>query len=496
MKNILCFAVLVCTILLIAPARLQAEDHLAKGKAAMAQGRYTEAISEFLEVTKDNKKDPQGFLLLAEAYVKADSLDQALGALIQARELDTANAQIPDLLGDVYWKQNIPAGAAEQWKKSVEMKRDFNVYMKLGGAYKKTRSYTEATTAYLNALSMDTMNVAALREVGTLYYRAKLWPNALGVFNRLYSILPDSLPINIQYCKVLYETKQWETLVTVAEKVLNRDETQSEVETWYAEALAQTGKIKKAIEAFRRKNLDSLTVDQLVKLAKALKLDNEIDSAVYVYHKAFGKDSTRCDIPYDLGSLLIRTKKYDDAIGMFERKLACDTSTGYQFASHLNIAMCQMQNKDFADAVMHIKKSTELRPEYVGAWVMLAQAYANSDKVDDAIAAYVKAIDLAKDAEVNEPGKYTKQTEEGLSYIGTQYLMRKDYAKAIEYLKKSLAINPRNCQTALWIGQSYHQLNNHEEAKKWYCKVLQACPKGKEAESATTGLKLMGEDCK
>jgi tetratricopeptide (TPR) repeat protein len=495
-KNILCFALLILTLSALLPATSHAGDPIAKGKAALAAGNYIEAISQFLDATKDNKKDPEGFLLLADAYVKADSLDQAIGALVQARELDTANAQIFNLLGDVYWKQNIHAGAAEQWKHSVEIKHDFAIYMKLGEAWKKLRKYTDATSAYLSALSMDTMNVPALKEVGSLYFRAKLWPNAYPVYTRLYGLVPDSLPLNIQYCRVLYETKQWETLVNVAEKVLARDETQSEVETMYAEALAKTGKIDQAIDAYRKKNIDSLTTKQLKDFAKVLKLANKNDSAILLYSKALGKDSSQCDIPYDLGSLLMKVKKYPEAIVMFQRKIDCDTASGYRFASYLNMAMSEMQLKDFETAIDHIKTSIKVRPEFVPGWYMLSQANANADKVDDAIAAYNKMIELAKEAEVNDPGKYAKQQEEAYSYMGTQYLLRKDYTKAIEALRKALPFNTKNCQTPLWIGQCYHQLKNLDEAKKWYCKVMNACPKSKEAESANTGLKLMGEDCK
>ena len=70
----------------------------------------------------------------------------------------------------------------------------------------------------------------------------------------------------------------------------------------------------------------------------------------------------------------MKVKEYAKAVQMFEKKIACDTTAGYRFASHLNAAMSLMQLKQFKEAKEHVVKSIESRPDNVQAWQVLAQA--------------------------------------------------------------------------------------------------------------------------
>jgi tetratricopeptide (TPR) repeat protein len=225
-----------------------------------------------------------------------------------------------------------------------------------------------------------------------------------------------------------------------------------------------------------------------------------------IFLKAVKKDSSKCEIYYDFGTLLMKMKKYPEAIKAFEHKIACDTSAGYQFASHLNMAMSLMQLKRFNDATPHIQKSIDLRPDNIQAWTSMAQNLGQLDKTNEEISAYKKVIDIGT-SDVNE-GKFTAQVCEAYKMIGVRLLIeavdaskgkepnKEKYAACLEYLKKALPCNPKDCQMLLWIGQANQNANIKDEAKKYYHKVIDTCPKGKEADTAKEGLKALGEEIK
>jgi len=501
---------------ILCPRQGIADDRLEKGKEAFKRGDYLGAISLLRDAVSDDKKNIEGYLYLASALLKADSTESASVVLFQAREVDTANAAIYGLLGDVYAAQKIFAAAADQYHTAVmHDSTRTELWMKLADSYKRTRQYTEAADGYKHTLALDSNNVTALRALGDIYLRAKqkLYASALPIFERLSGLQPDSLAVQIQYARALYGTNNFEKFIPVGEKILKVDPAQNEIQTLLADCYNKTGKIDEAINAYRNVNLDLISIDKLITLAKAYKTKQAYDSAASIYQRAYKRDSTRCDIPYDYGTIFMALKRWIDAVSMFERKIACDTSTGYLFASHYNAAVSLMQIKEYKEALEYIKKSITYRPEYVQAWVTLARCNALLHAAEESVAsyrndemeAYKKVIELGTAANANEEeGKYNKELGEAYIAIGVGYLTdagrSKDpkingpiYAKAAENLKQALKLDPRNCQTLLWTAEAFQNSNNKDEAKRYYHKVLDTCPKSKEAEDAAKYLRLLGE---
>lgn len=70
---------------------------------------------------------------------------------------------------------------------------------------------------------------------------------------------------------------------------------------------------------------------------------------------------------------------------------------------------------------------------------------------------------------------YLKAIEKGNIYairnIGKLYFNQNEYEKAIKYLKEFIEI-AEDVNLYSWIGDSYAELQNYEEAKKWYLKAL------------------------
>jgi len=490
-----------------ASPRLFADDdeQLKAGQDAFQKGDYPAAIKALKDAIKSNKKDVQSYILLGRTYLMIDSMDLATATLVQARELDTANVTIYLLMGDSYAKQSIWAASVEHYKKAAELAPSYiEAHTKTGHSYKMMRKYKEAVASYTQVLALDSNNVGALHEMSSIYARAKQYANVLPYAKRVSELKPDSLMFLLEYEKALNETKRSVELIPVAKTILARDASQSDVEAHLAAAYMATGQIFKVVESYAHLNADSLPMADLLRYAKALKAIDSLVMSEKIFLKAVKKDSSKCEIYYDFGTLLMKLKKYGEAIKAFEHKIACDTSAGYQFASHLNMAMSMMQLKRFNDATPHIQRSIDLRPDNIQAWVSMAQNLGQLEKTNEEITAYKKVIEIGT-SDVNE-GKFTTQVCEAYRMIGVRLLIdaveaskggepkKEKYSASLEYLKKALPCNPKDCQMLLWIGQANQNANNKDEAKKYYHKVIDSCPKAKEADTAKEALKALGEE--
>ncbi len=508
MKNFIKIASLVLVLFISAAALADEDDQLKAGREAIQKGDYQAAIIALREAVKNDKKNPQGYILLGTALLRADSTDAAIAALVQARELDSANANIYMLLGDVYTKQRIAAAAIDQYKKVTEFDpKNIEAFFKMAEGYRKARQYNEAADNYRKVLALDSVHVAALREVTTIYLRAKQWANAAPLFERLTSLRPDSLRYQIQYVKALSESNQFDKMIPVAEEILKKDPAQLDVRTRLIEAYTKTKQPDKVTQLTAGVNPDSLSVDALIDAAKSFRQTEQWEKAIEYYLRAMKKDSSKLDLPYELGTTYMKVKKYEEAIEMFEKKIACDTSAGYRFASHLNEAMSLMQLKKFAEAKDHIKKSIELRPDNVQAWLTLAEDVGQMDQIADEIAAYKKVIELANADTSDSPKKYSNALGEAYRMIGIRYLIeatkidvaqekerKEKFVLSLKYLEQALLYNPKDCSVLLWVAQANQNINKKDEAKKYYHKVCDTCPKSKECEDAKKGLKGLGEE--
>lgn len=501
--------VLLFVLIGAAMAAPEDDEQLKAGKDAIQKGDYTTAIAVLREAVKSDKKNPQAYILLGTALLKADSTDQAIGALVQARELDSANGTIYMLLGDAYARQKISVAAIEQYKKVTLLEpKNVDAIFKIADNYRRTRQYSEAAKFYDMVLALDSVNVKSMQELSSIYVRAKLWIKAAGVLEQLTRLEPDSLKYQTEYVKSLSESDQYEKLKIVGKAVLERDSTQLHVRIRLIEAYAKTRDYIEAARLAEHVNADSLSVEGLLDVGKAFRATEQWERAIDCYERALKKDSASCEVPYELGTTYMKVKKYNDAIGMFERKIACDTTAGYRFASHLNEAMSLMQLKKFADAKDHIQKSIDLRPDNLQAWLSLAQDLGQLDRTADEIAAYRKVIELGTSGNTNgDEGKYNTQLCEAYRMIGVRHLIdatkidvakekeRKDkFILSLDFLKKAVQYCPKDCSLLLWIAQANQNTNNKDEAKKYYHKVLENCAKAKEGEDAKKGLKALGEE--
>jgi len=475
------------------------------GEEAYNSGDYLKAIEMFREVTKKEKQNPVGFLWLAKALVKADSLNEATVPLTLAKAYDANNPATYILQGDVYLKQRIYAAAIGEYQKAIELDpKNLDAWLKLAEAQKKSRLYNDAVKTYQTLLILDSMNVTALHELGTVLFRGKQYLRALDYIEKLTKLFPDSLDYQVKYVKCLFEAKRYQDLLPIAERLVENDPSLIEIQEILDEVYAKLKMNRKIIDSYNRRNLDSLKIDDLIRYVRALQSEQVHDTAEVVYRMLFRRDTVRCDMRYYFGTNEMKLKKWTEAVEQFEKQIECDTSVGFKFASHLNAAMSLMQLKKFKEAIGHTKKAIDYRPDNVQAWQVLAQCYGQLEQISDEIAAYKKVIELATAANSNgDEGKYNDQLQEAYRMIGVRLLIEatKDtdpktnkpkYAAAADYLKKAIQLKPNDCEALLWVAQAYQNSNNKEEAKRYYKKLLDTCPKSKDVEKARQAIKDLG----
>ncbi|KXK40457.1 MAG: tetratricopeptide repeat protein [Saprospiraceae bacterium] len=130
------------------------------------------------------------------------------------------------------------------------------------------------------------------------------------------------------------------------------------------------------------------------------------------------------------------------------------------------------------EAIGYLTKAVKIHPGYKNAYLIMGNAYYYLKDYDHAIEAYGNALKIDpdfKDAFVNqaivlrEAGKYAGET-------------LNDLKKAEIYLTRSYQMNPNDMETTRLLGVLSGIKGNHQDAVKYFSKVVEADPKNANAQ--------------
>jgi tetratricopeptide (TPR) repeat protein len=163
---------------------------------------------------------------------------------------------------------------------------------------------------------------------------------------------------------------------------------------------------------------------------------------------------------YTRGRALADQLKAHDARKLFEQAAAKDPSFAL---AHYNLALSSATAKDFFQHLNQAVTLSDKASEGERLMILVAQAGSNADPT--------KALAYAEELVAKYP-----QDERAHFILAGNYLAQQEYEKAIEELKRSIAINPSFSPAYNTLGYAYRPLENYAEAEKAFKKYIDLVP--------------------
>ena len=148
-----------------------------------------------------------------------------------------------------------------------------------------------------------------------------------------------------------------------------------------------------------------------------------------------------------LGWALYKNGALQESERVLKQSIALDDSLA---DPHFHLATTYYDMKEYDLSVQHFKRCIELDPESSLAKNNLAYLYAEMDKNIE------EGIELAQEA--------IKDNENNSAYLDTLgwlYYRQGEFEKALEYLKKAVALSPDSAESQYHLGQVYLKLNDN-----------------------------------
>lgn len=402
------------------------------GTLDFAAGNYKEAEKKFKQAIVYNSTNSTALYHLAQIAIQKQDYTSALGYLNNAISINPYSAALYDLIGRTYYAQGNEAAAINAYKKSVAITPEFALsYMDLADIYERRGDKEFAIEQLKTALSVDPNLYDARLKIADISLQNSDYKQAIDAYCQLVGING----YNDAALKGLANSYYAQAQVLSAKSQIG-----STKELYFA-----LDAINKAIAADTMLGNTDLEL-HLAKL-KLTKLTNQPDQSKIELNKIINSKSN------DLTSTVIKGEAY---LSMHNYKEA---------------------QKAFDKAISMSKSSED--DVYLAEIFLYNKQYDSTEKVLNKILKY----DQQNQSALNSLDYIKKCKKYANSYYNSATCFLKDgnVSSAVEYLYKSISVNPNNPQARLLLGQIFEKRKDYNEALSNYKAYLGLLPNGSEA---------------
>ena len=456
-------------------------NYIGLGQMDLDKNDLTAAQAKFAMATKDvRKKDVQEYVYIAKAYMNANKPDykNAIAVLTRAAINNSQDAQLQLALGDAYYGDGKQNDAYVAYRSAFQLDNTLlRAKMQLGVLLKGAKAYDEASKAYNEVIALNPNYGPVYRELAETYYKiarnkpsqaAVNYKTAIGYYDKYMSLTDYSLHSRMRRADFLILVEDYVALEAEANKMIELDKVNPRIYRYLGYSAYKNGNVDlaaKSLESFinapgnKAIALDYLYLG-LTKIKKGtsadgLKIDPiALNAGLVDIKKAIEMEPLAVQELSEVGKNLFTQKMYKEAAMIFEfganttdSKTYLDDNVYYGLANYyantnkdVKVDVVALQKADAA-----FEKVLVASPTYHEAYLYKARTNRLLQKDDVATKNYEEYVAKVTALGVEETAKPATKAKiiESYNNIAANYA-NSDKAKAMEYFRKTLALDPTN----------------------------------------------------
>jgi serine/threonine-protein kinase len=283
---------------------------------------------------------------------------------------------------------------------------------------------------------------------------------------RADEINPALAPVQMTLGSIHVDQGQFGLGMQELEKAESLDPHSADVHAALAEAYRQQGRLADAKNEYQAAIDLAPDAWRWLYLLGAMQIDSgDYPAAEASLQSALQKTPDNARILYDLGLAYRKQGRFADARPVYEKAIAIDPRSDTIMA----LGMVMLLQGDQVAAVREYRRAVALDPNNWNAWGNLAAALSwQGADTPESVRTYEKAIALGLAQLITTPDdSYV------ISMLGSYCAALHQPAKALPFIRKSLALAPNDPDVQELAAESYEMLGNREEALEHLSKALQ-----------------------
>lgn len=407
-------------------------------KKEMILGNYQEAALLYHQCLKRDPSNSVAYYELAEIYHRMNDFDKSVFNIKKAIKLDGKNHWYKLLYADILQNKGKFEEAADVYSKvAKQFPENPDYQFSLAELYTRAGKFNDALKIYDDIEQTYGVGEEVCLRKESIYLATKKTDKAIKELEKLIKEFPNDTRFLGLLGEIYLSTKEIEKAFGVYEQILKIEPNNSYVHLSLADYYNLKGEQEKSFSevkiAFENPelNIDN-KISILVKYFQITESYPELKVQVYelldILLIVHPKEAKAYAMNADF---LNRDKKYVEARNSFRRVLELDSS---KYLIWEQLLLVESDLKDYDALINEGERAMELFPEQVLPYLFTGMGYYN-------LKDYVRTIEVVK---------------LGLNFVGNN--------KAAEL------------QLLIFLGDSYHNVKNHELSDKAYDEVLALDP--------------------
>ena len=453
------------------------DAQLALGDCLTQLRRFDQAVAALNPGLNWGRWRPRFLVALGMVEMTRDSLRDAGIYFTQAQQAAPDDPITNRALGDFYLKRGIGSLAIPSYEKAVALdSTDIDLRFALGRALAFDQRYGDAIEQYKWVAETNPDYSGAQLALGDIYYRAgqadpRYYAEARPHLEKYTQLAPNDARGWSLLGRDLFYLREKDAAVAAMKKAEALGDKSKDMYTVMFRALVEQKDWSGALAAIQKGEPNS---SDMLKLAQVQAIQGNTAAADSMYRALVEKDSTSGDAKFallEMGKSQYKVKDYPTAIATLSRRIALDQGNDEAYYYR---GLCHKELKQFPEALADLRQAATLAPTKGDRHFWLAVTLTQVDSLDAALAEFRATVAV---------DSTSKSASLAYQQIGFRdHLMKKDWTGAIAVLEKSVAIDPANKQSLIWLGQASQNAGNRAKALEYYDKVLQIDPSQPDAK--------------
>lgn len=379
----------------IAPAQSGAADdpkvQIVEAANKYKAGDLAGAIGQ-LEAALDKSPDNVELLSwLGFFYIKDNANAKAVAVLERAQKLRPDDLEVMNNLGNAYLAVGNSEGALDQYRMVVEKKPDqAEAWYNIGGLSLRKKDYKGAIAAYKKAMELrpEAADPFTVNNLGIAYEGNNQLMEAADCYQKAVAGRPEEVLFNRNAGFALLRLKKEAEAVPYLEVVAKSGQ-DMDATFALAQIYLKQGKKVDALEMFEAlEATKGNQSDYWYNLGVLRSSSNDSKGAEEAYRKAVSMNANDKDAINNLGIMLFKQGRYEDALPFFQRLYKMSPTP----SATLNYAACCSQVGDLKGAVGLWKQYLQKNPARSDVRVEMANAMWQMGERENARAQYASVL--------------------------------------------------------------------------------------------------------
>lgn len=200
----------------------------------------------------------------------------------------------------------------------------------------------------------------------------------------------------------------------------------------------------------------AIDIEEQIKTIIELGQQNRLLDAAKICKRVLAEHPNNTQVLTLLGLLKCQNNEREEGYSLIKKALEIEPSSKL----YCDLGRLYIEKNDFLNAEPNCKKAVELNKNNFDAWFYYGLSLKMNNKIDEAIEAYEKALDL-------NPNAATVLHNLGNIYTN----IKNDPKTALKYYERYLKCDPENDDAKSCVGAMYLKLKNYEKGWEYleYC---------------------------